>query len=206
MDTAQLPHDFGMKTGAVQGPGPSDIQAQLGQVRPDLLSDVDPSFQGVGEPGIKLLVPGKIVLQVKTVIPGRFSHRCESVVILAFQVAPGDVQPVQAPLHSQVHELKQINLLGPGIGLDAPVLTQSPQMKGIGMKSEFHFFFHDMPPAGFCSVNVNSLYNKTFQVSNDHASTLSVLIRKPDGVLFQTIASRASCRVFTREDQIIFIP
>lgn len=126
MGIAELLHDLGMETTAVQGSGPSDIQAEFSKISPNFLGNKNSLFHSVCQPWIKLFVPGKIIFQVEVVGQGSLSDLLQAGIIFGFQIAPRDMETVKPLFLCPVHELDQVHFLGSGICMDSPVLAQTP--------------------------------------------------------------------------------
>ena len=57
-----------MVTAGAKGTGTAQIQTDLSDIRSKGMGYSDTVFKGVGQPGVKLLIQGKIVFKVKTII------------------------------------------------------------------------------------------------------------------------------------------
>ena len=67
-------------------------------------------------------------------ILGGSLHLCQMGGIKGFQVHIGDVEAVQPPFHSQIHELHEVDGLFKGVGVvKSPALAKSAEVQGIGV-------------------------------------------------------------------------
>lgn len=61
-------------------------------------------------------------------------HLCQMCGVKGFQIHIGDVESVQSPFHSQIHELHEVDGLFKSVGVvKSPALAKSAEVQGIGV-------------------------------------------------------------------------
>ena len=135
-----LGHNLGMHPGAVQFPGPENIQTEFHQFRSQLVADLQGFFHRAVYPGIAARVEGRVELQKQSVFPGGLSHlpqvlrREGSIAAGGQQVHFGDLQAVQSPLLSLIHQFVQRHhLIEIVIFSKTPAFSKAEKVQGIGM-------------------------------------------------------------------------